>query len=79
MDLHVDIHGKIDGKEFPLASQCQRTETVITKAVPSYWYHQIVSWDATIQCNARSGILSGLATDYVGFINFYYNIYRPIE
>ena len=66
---------KIDGKEFPLASQCQGTETVITKGdvlyVPSYWYHQIVSLDATIQCNARSGILSGLATDYLNKCGFY--------
>ena len=24
--------------------------------IPSYWFHYIVSQDASIQCNARSGI-----------------------
>ncbi|GLE02383.1 hypothetical protein PINS_up011221 [Pythium insidiosum] len=41
---------------------CPATEAVISAGdvlyIPSYWYHHIVALDASIQCNARSGVIA---------------------
>lgn len=49
----------IDGQTFPLAHGCPGTEVVLRRGdvlyLPSYWYHQTLSLDQSIQCNVRSG------------------------
>lgn len=51
----------INDTQFPFASKCAATEAVLSAGdilyLPSYWFHHIVSLDASIQCNARSGII----------------------
>lgn len=46
-------------KEWPELNYAKATEVVLSMGemlyLPSYWFHYIISQDASIQCNARSG------------------------
>ncbi|RYH22135.1 hypothetical protein EON65_19670 [archaeon] len=46
-------------KKHPDLYSARATEVVLRMGealyIPSYWFHYIISQDASIQCNARSG------------------------
>lgn len=81
---HSNLNWKLDSipaDKLESFSSARATEVVLSRGemlyIPSYWFHYIVSQDASIQCNARSG------SSDVGFEkiadcgNFYDNKTKP--
>jgi hypothetical protein len=54
-----DWSSETERAKHPELGTALATEVVLTMGevlyIPSYWFHYIVSQDASIQCNARSG------------------------
>ena len=70
MSLHPDIWG------------AQSTEVVVSGGdvlyIPGYWFHYIISQDASIQCNGRSGD-SSIGREAISDCGFYDEVESSVE